>query len=149
MYFFMGRVLSHKLVSVAIVKRDLAVGDIPHGTIIINVNIQSVNHIPSTSTRNIKHASDIPVGVMIHRLHIIRLEDAVRLRKILLRKRLPSIQSELPCKAHLLNQREHTVSSLPVSLIFFPISLLTHSDLSPIEELIPGTTRGMLVFAIQ
>lgn len=47
-------------------------------------------------------------------------------------------------KSNRKREQRLTISSFLPSLIFFPINLFTHSDLSPSEELIPGTTRGIV-----
>lgn len=62
----------------------------------------------------------------------------MRLWQVLFGKRLGSVRDLCTKTA----QKQHTVSLL-LSPIVFPINLLTQSGLSPMDELIPGTTRGM------
>lgn len=113
-----------------------------NSTIVVDMNVESERWPGQRGPLCGTHNRILPVRIMIHGLHIARLQYSVHLRKVLLCKCLrPTVSASYRISSR--SHERHTVSLL-VLLIVFPISLLAHSDLLPIDELIPGTTRGMM-----
>lgn len=82
--------LSHRS---RLIQSNLAISHIPNGAIIINVDVKSTKQhnpvskcTPSDPVQAIKGIvhDHIPLRLMVHRLHIIRLQHTVRFRQILL-----------------------------------------------------------------
>jgi hypothetical protein len=65
------------------VTSNLTMRDLINGSIIINVNVETATPLVSILTQTQYH---LPIRLMIHRLHITRLQDTMLTRQILLCK---------------------------------------------------------------
>jgi len=118
---------------------SLAIGHIPDGAIVVNMDIESITY----------NVSD-PIWQCIFTLTYQGCGPWSSYHPASAHGEFPvDLSLQMTIAQHVSHTLwlwgyQRTTSSLPDSLIFFPINLLTHSDLSPIELLIPGTTIGMM-----